>query len=112
MVRDKNMKTSVNNLEDLVKCPICNKKYGQTKILVLEEDGNRTTLHLTCSNCKNSSLVFISSGKLGIVSLGMLTDLTRDEVKSLFKSEAISFDQVIEIHEYLKDFKGGIKEFI
>ena len=105
------MKTSVNNLDSLVKCPICNKKYGQTKILVLEEDENRTTLHLTCGECQNSSLVFISSGKLGIVSLGILTDLGREEVKSLFKSEAISTDQVIEVHKYLKD-SGGISEFI
>ncbi len=106
------MKTSVNNLESLVKCPICNKKYGQTKILVLEEEENQTTLHLTCESCENSSLVFISSGKLGIVSLGMLTDLTREEVKGIFKSEAISSDQVIEVHRYLKDFKGGTSEFI
>lgn len=106
------MRTSVNNLENLVKCPICNKKYGQTKVLVLEEEGNRTTLHLTCGNCENSSLIFISSGKFGIVSLGMLTDLTREEAKELFRSESISPDQVIEVHEYLKDFKGGINGFI
>lgn len=106
------MKTSIDNLENLVRCPICNKKYGQTKILVLEEEGNRTTLHLTCENCKNSSLVFISLGKMGIVSLGMLTDINREEARSLFKSEAVSSDQVIEVHEYFKDFKGGINEFI
>lgn len=106
------MRTSVNNLENLVKCPICNKKYGQAKVLVLEEEGNRTTFHLTCENCENSSLIFISSGKFGIVSLGMLTDLTREEAKELFKSESISPDQVIEVHEYLKDFKGGINGFI
>ena len=106
------MKPSVNNLENLVKCPICNKKYGQAKILVLEENNNKTTLHVTCGSCKISSLIFISSGKMGIVSLGMLTDLTKEEAKNLFKNEEISADNVIEVHEYLKNFKGGIKEFI
>lgn len=81
-------------------------------MLVLEEETNKTTLHVTCESCKVSSLVFISSGKMGIVSLGMLTDLTREEAKGLFKGEAISTDQVIEVHEYLKSFKGGINEFI
>ena len=106
------MKKSINNLDGLMKCPLCNKKYGQAKILILEEEKNRTTLHVTCESCKISSLVFISSGKMGIVSLGMLTDLTREEAKALFKNEAISADQVIEIHEYLKNFKGEVSEFI
>jgi hypothetical protein len=106
------MKPSINNLDNLAKCPICSKKYGQTKILVLEEEMDKTTLHVTCENCKISSLVFISSGKMGIVSLGMLTDLTREEARNLFKNEEISADNVIEVHEYLKNFKGEISEFI
>lgn len=106
------MKTPINNLENLIRCPICSKKYGRTKALILEEENNKTTLHLTCDSCKLSSLVFISSGKMGIVSLGILTDLTRDEARGIFKGEAISTDQVIEVHEYFKNFKGGINEFI
>ena len=106
------MKPSINNLENLVKCPICNKKYNQARILVLEEGGNRTTIHVTCGSCEISSLVFISSGKMGIISLGMLTDLTTEEAKILFKNEAISTDQVIEVHEYFKDFQGEINDFI
>jgi hypothetical protein len=106
------MQNSINNLENLVKCPICNKKYGQTKVLVLEEEQNRTTLHVTCDHCKISSLVFVSSGKLGVVSLGILTDLNREEARNLFRGEEISADQVIEVHKYLKDFKGGISQFI
>ena len=106
------MKPSINNLDNLAKCPICNKKYGQTKILVLREETNKTTIHVTCESCKISSLVFISSGKMGIVSIGMLTDLTREEAGSLFNNEEVSADNVIEMHEYLKNFKGEISEFI
>jgi transcription elongation factor Elf1 len=106
------MKPSINNLENLAKCPICNKKYSQTKILVLEENSNKTTLHVTCGSCKVSSLVFISSGKMGIVSLGMLTDLTTEEARDIFKGEAISVDQVIDVHEYLNNFKGKINGFV
>lgn len=106
------MKQSIDNLESLVKCPICKKKYGQTKALVLEEETNKTTLHITCESCKISSLVFVSSGKVGVVSVGMLTDITREEAKSLYKGEAVSADNVIEIHEYLNNCKGGINEFI
>ncbi|MFH0969525.1 MAG: hypothetical protein V1804_03400 [Patescibacteria group bacterium] len=101
----------INNLENLVKCPVCGRKYEQAKILVLEEEMNKTTLHVTCENCKISSIVFISSGKMGIVSLGMLTDLQQEEAKNLFKKEAISTDNVIEVHEYFKNYKGETRKF-
>jgi len=42
----------------------------------------------------------------------MLTDLTREEAGSLFNNEEVSADNVIEMHEYLKNFKGEISEFI
>ncbi len=105
------MKPSINNLESLAKCPICNKNYGQTNILVLEDSDRKKTLHVTCRSCNVSSLVFISSGKMGIVSLGMLTDLTTEEARLIFKGEAVSTDQVIDVHEYLKNTKE-VNEFI
>jgi len=102
----------IQNLKHLTKCPECNRAYSHTKALVLDEDSNKTTFHITCDACKVSTLIFVSSGKTGIVSFGILTDLSRNEVKKLFKTEAISADQVIEMHEFLKDFGGSIKEFI
>lgn len=106
------MKNPINNLEHLTKCPVCNNKYGQVKALVLDEEDNRTTFHVTCDSCKTSALVFISISQFGAVSLGILIDLNRHEVKRFFKKEAVSADQVIEAHEFLKNFKGKIQEFI
>ena len=106
------MKPMIQNLKHLTKCPGCDKTNSHTKALVLDEDSNKTTLHITCDMCKVSTLIFVSSGKTGIVSFGMMTDLSRNEVKKLFKTEAVSVDQVIEIHEFLKEFNGSIKEFL
>lgn len=104
--------TSFDNLEHLTKCPLCGKKYQYGRTILLEEADERTTFHLTCDSCKTAILVFLSVGKLGVVSVGMITDLCREEAKRLFGQEAVSANQVIEVHEFLKKFDGKVEEFI
>ncbi|MDP2837656.1 MAG: hypothetical protein Q8O53_00050, partial [Candidatus Moranbacteria bacterium] len=69
------MKLPLENIQPLVRCPVCNKKYRTMKMLVLEEDDKRTTLHMTCESCGAAAIVFVSLGQFGVVSLGTLTDL-------------------------------------
>lgn len=81
-------------------------------MLVLDEDDKRTTLHLTCDGCKGSTIVFVSMGQLGVVSLGMLTDLDHSEARKVFQGEAISSDNVIELHQFLKHYTGGVEALL
>jgi hypothetical protein len=104
--------TSLDNLEHLTKCPLCGKKYQYGNTLLLEETEERTAFHLTCDSCKTAILVFLSAGRLGIASVGMITDLCREEAKKLFGQEAVTANQVIEVHEFLKNFDGRVEEFI
>lgn len=106
------MKTSLDNLKPLMRCSVCNHKHETTKALLLEEQDGQTTFHLTCASCGVSTVVFVSTSQFGVVSMGILTDLEDDEVRSLFGNEAISSDQVLDVHTFLKEFKGGVKEFI
>ncbi|MDP3957409.1 MAG: hypothetical protein Q8Q10_02815 [bacterium] len=106
------MKMPLENLQSVVRCPVCNKKYRMTKMLVLDEDDKRTTLHITCEGCGAASMVFISMGQFGVVSLGLLTDLKQNEARQVFQGEAISSDQVIEAHQFLKQHTGGVEALI
>lgn len=106
------MKMPLENLQPLIRCPVCNKKYEPAKMIVLDEDAKRTTLHLTCDDCGASTLVFVSMGQFGVVSLGMLTDLEQNEARKVFQGEAISSDQVIEVHQFLKNYHGGVEALL
>lgn len=106
------MKMPLENLQPLIRCPVCNKKYRPAKILVLDESDKRTTLHLACEECKTSSIVFVSQGQFGVVSLGMLTDLEQSEARRVFRGEAISSDNVLEAHLFLKHYQGGVEALI
>jgi len=106
------MKMPLENLQAIIRCPVCNKKYRPAKMLVLDEDEKRTTLHLSCTDCGASSMVFVSLGQFGVVSLGILTDLEQSEARRVFFGQAVSSDQVIEAHQFLKQYEGGVEALI
>lgn len=105
-------KAPADNLKSLMRCSLCNKKYEPTKALLLEEREGHTALHVTCAACGVSTVVFVSANQWGVMSMGILTDLESSEVKNLFGNEAISADQVIDVHNFMKRFKGGVVDFI
>ena len=106
------MKSLAENASQFIKCPICGVKYRFSEALVLAEEEMKSVLHLTCGRCGTSTLIFISAGKFGIASLRVITDLSAPEAEKLFQSEIVSTDQVIEVHQFLKNFKGEVKDFI
>ncbi len=107
------MKTPWDNLKPLMRCSVCNQAYQPARVLVLEtEEDGRTALHLHCEDCGASSIVFINSSQWGVASVGLLTDLEADEARQFFGKDPVSADHVIEMHSFLKDFKGGVNEFI
>ena len=81
-------------------------------MLVLDQEDKRSTLHLTCEACGGSTLVYVSMSSVGVVSMGVLTDLEQGEAKRLFKGDAVSTDEVIRVHQYLKQNKGGVDDLI
>ena len=106
------MKLNLENLKALIHCPVCSKEYRPAKMLIIDQEDKRSTLHLTCESCRASSLVYVSMAPVGAVSMGVLTDLEQGEAKRLFKGEAISSDEVLNVHEFLKEHHGLVDELI
>jgi hypothetical protein len=106
------MQSLVNNLESITKCPVCNTDHKYLKALIVKEENEKTIVHVTCNKCKTASLLFVAASKIGIVSVGVLTDLSESELKDFFGGDAVSSDCVIEVHKFLKSYKGGAKGFI
>lgn len=81
-------------------------------MLLLDQEEKRSTLHLTCEACNASTLVYVSMSPVGVVSMGVLTDLEQGEAKRLFKGEAVSSDEVLHVHQFLEEHRGGVDELI
>ena len=92
-----------NDLELLLQCPVCNKKYAQESTRVIGGRKGALLVHIKCHSCKSSSLAIISrqGGAGSMISVGMLTDLDYDEAREKLSQEPITVDEVLDVHQNL-----------
>lgn len=82
-------------------CPLCESSYNPLRARVLEERGDAHLLHIQCSSCGSSVVALLFNSMAGPTSIGLVTDLTSDDVLR-FKDQAnITVDEVIDLHVFL-----------
>jgi transcription elongation factor Elf1 len=106
------MKFPLENLQALVRCLVCNKSQSSRKVIVLDEQERKTTLHVVCDQCGGASLVYLTLGQMGVVSLGVMTDLEQSEAKRLYQGDPLTSQDVFATHQYLKEYQGDIQDLI
>jgi len=89
-------------------CPVCGLRYNPLEAKVVEEVNNAHLVHIKCRHCQGSILAVIAASALGISSVGLITDLSGDDVIKFKQAEPISFDDVIAGHQFLKKEKALI----
>jgi folate-binding Fe-S cluster repair protein YgfZ len=92
------MKNKTSKLDLLSSCAVCRRKLTQTDISLVLDKMGKTIFHVTCANCRTSSLISLSNGQKGLLGIGMITDLDRYEVKEKLVMDAISVDEIIEVY--------------
>ncbi len=96
----------------VLKCPICGHKYNLEKTKVLESDQNESLneahllIHSDCLKCKSSVMFNVEIHGPEVFSVGMVTDLTGQDSAKFNKLGPIRTNEVIGIHQALKNFKG------
>lgn len=66
---------------------------------MLEEKSGAHLIHVTCQKCESSIVAVIMTGGIGVSSVGLITDLTGDDVLRFKNAKPISSDDVIEAYE-------------
>ena len=69
---------------------------------VLGEEGEAHLLHVRCRTCSNAVLALVLVTHAGVSSVGLVTDLSYDDVVKFRHGERVNLDQVIGIHEALE----------
>lgn len=83
-------------------CPICGNRYKPTQAKVIEQKGDAHLVHIECQNCQSGVVALIVRGGIGISSIGLITDLTADDVSRFKESEPLSEEDCLAIHEFLE----------
>lgn len=85
------------------RCPICNTEYKQESARFFAEQDSSRLVHITCDKCSSNFLAMVVFAGQGLSSVGMITDLSCEDAIRLHRQPAVSLDEVIECHEFLKN---------
>ena len=67
----------------------------------MEERDESHLVYIKCRQCQSAVLALVSLTNLGVSSVGLVTDLSSDDVIKFKSAEPISCDEVIEAHQFL-----------
>ena len=96
----------------VLRCPICSHKYNLDKTEIIESEHNEPLseahllIHSDCQKCKSSVVFNVEIRGPEVFSVGMVTDLTGPDSAKFSRLEPIVPNDIIAIHQALKEFKG------
>lgn len=87
------------------RCPICEAMYDFQSLQILAEKDHSLLVYMECSVCQASIVSILSLDPRGMSAQGLVTDLTPEEITKAGFAEPVSADDVLEMHEALKEEK-------
>jgi len=98
-------------LKMMGRCPVCNNRFDPADVKVLEDREDAYLIYIRCRHCQSSIVAVVTAGILGVTSIGLITDLDSEEIMKFKDSRQISSDEVIDLHQLLRQ-KRTIKEWL
>ena len=89
----------------LQNCPICGKKYVPWKAKIVDSADEAELMFIECGNCYGSVIALVMAMGPVISSIGLITDLNFSDLIYLKNSEQISSDNLLELHNILRENK-------
>lgn len=83
-------------------CPLCAHAYTSDDVRVLESGDNGHLVHMTCRNCQGAILAMVVASRLGMSTVGIVTDLDPVDVLRLRVVAPVSQDDVLNFHTSLE----------
>lgn len=84
-------------------CPSCETAYNPLEARILGEQNDSHLLHIQCRRCFNALLALVAVSAMGISSIGVMTDLTFDDVLKFKEAEPVTADEVLGTHVLLQN---------
>jgi len=87
-----------------IKCGICGQRYEADDVSVLGHQQDLWFLSAFCSACHTRCLVAVVVKEDRVPEV--ITDLTEAELERFRNMDTLTADEVLDIHDFLKDFDG------
>lgn len=91
------------DLRVLTACPFCNTSYSIRAARVVAQKDDAHVVHIECRQCGGSIIALILPNGIGSQSVGVMTDLTHDEVAPFSQAPVVNVDDAIVFHAALEE---------
>jgi len=81
---------------------MCDTRYNPMHARLLGEEDDTHLMHVTCKKCQNSILAVVVTSQGNASSIGLVTDLSYEDVMRVGPASAVTVDDVIDVHEFLE----------
>lgn len=109
MATDKGSSVWNESLKLISYCPLCETRYRPVSAQMLGEEEETHLLYLTCGKCGSSLLALVLVNTVGASSVGLITDLSFDDVIRFKTARRVTTNDVIAVHELLE--REGLSAF-
>lgn len=86
-------------------CPLCESRYRSFEAMVLDERGDAHLIYIQCRSCNGSVIALVCFDEGGVNSVGMVTELTKEEVMKYGEAEAVGADDVIDAYQFFTEIQ-------
>ncbi len=98
-------------MQFVLKCPFCNTSYRAESAEIIDEEDDSLLVYLSCPKCLSSIIAVVNIGSMGVTSLGLVTDMTKDDIIRFKRGKKVSGNDILNIYETLHKKEGNfIKE--
>jgi hypothetical protein len=91
----------------LDQCPICGREYNSKTAKLFLEEKNAHLVHITCPVCYSYFMAIIMEMGRGTSTLGMITDLSYDDLIRLRGKRPMELDETLEACQYIEKISSN-----
>lgn len=106
-----NERAYIRYLISNLRCPMCHHRYTPEDILGFGHKDSLWLMALSCPDCESTGLVFVIV-KSEPRPAEALTELTPEELVYLEEREAITANDVLDLHDFLRSYRGDMTELL
>ncbi len=104
------LRAVIRNIKSHVNCPQCDNSYSNDDINVISAVGEKCMIVAQCDYCKTS--ILITANLSPNSPEAATTTSINTTVQPMDTKEIVSSDDVMDVHQFLKDFKGNFDEIL
>lgn len=83
-------------LKIISRCPVCSTPYNATDARIFARAEAATLVHIACGSCQSFFVAMVVLLGGGVSSVGMVTDLSYQDIARLHRAESIDTDALID----------------